>query len=132
MAVHRQVFEVNKGADTGTWCDTGPPATGTVRQVRWAPTGGDTGTAILEILALPVAADTGSAIVIARETFGSGVASNGLTRNYKAAAHTIAGVVMDTGGAGSEYPVLAGESLRVKVNPSGASLKGKLFVYIDN
>lgn len=127
MAISRQVFDVNR-YDTGTWCDTGPPSTGTIRQMRWAPTGGDTGTCDLEILAIPVPGDTGSGIVVARETLASGVVANGFTRYYTQDLQTLAGAA-DTGAI---LPVVAGELLRVKVTPTGALTKGKLFIYIEN
>lgn len=119
--MQRLVFNIP--ADTGTRNDTGPAIYGAVTQVKWsvggtADTGGDL---ILSLLPL---GDTGNTWAILTATDRLGVDRIWSPRQD---THDAVGVA-DTGTA----VILAfGDKVRVTTIP-GATLSGRLYVYVDD
>lgn len=123
--MQRILFEVPTNAgDTGTQGDTGPPINGEIMQVRWNPTVADTG-GDLTLTVLPKTGDTGDGFDILADADCLGANFNRVPRQD---THDATGV-SDTGSAPI---VLAGDRIRMKINPAGGSPAGRLYVYIKN
>lgn len=117
--INRQLFEVS--TDTGTWGDTGPGFNGALLQMRWNPTTADTG-ADLRLDVLPKAADTGDGWTIFNDNDCLGT---NFVRALRQNLHDSTGA-QDTGAG----PIVgAGDRLRVKVTPGGASVAGRLYIW---
>ena len=122
--MQRQSFTI--ASDTGSRGDTGPPAHGTIRQVRWQPTTADTGGDLYMAL-INAVGDTAGGFQIYNDNDCLGAA---FTRQPSINQVSVDG--LDSGHSLSDAPfVAAGERLRIKTVP-GATLAGKLTVYIED
>lgn len=123
--MQRQVFEID--TDTGSQGDTGPPFHGAVLQMRWQSLTGDTG-GDLQIALLPRDGDTGGGWQFASYVDALG---EDFTKAPSQPIHGGNGAALgaDTGTQAGVPIVAAGDRLRVKVNPGGAALAGRLYVW---
>jgi hypothetical protein len=121
--MQRQIYDVN--TDNGVWTDSGPSFHGEILQARWeATSGGDTGDD-LAIWLQQRPGDTGNGVLVVAQ---AGNLNTDFTRCWRQPTHLTTGAV-DTGADQTVPVVSAGEHLRVRVSPGGASLVGKLYIW---
>lgn len=119
-----QRLNFNINTDTGTQGDTGPNIHGAIMQMRWSPTTGDTG-GDLQLALLPKSGDTGDGFVFYQDNDCLGA---NFTRVPRQPGHSSDGT--DTGVDEYHPIVAAGDRIRVKVTPGGASVAGRLYVWV--
>src|SRR3989304_1251969 len=118
----RQRFDVS--TDTGTWTDTGPAFSGGILQMRGEPVAGDTGGDLEISLLSELGTDTGNGIIFFSDNDCLGA---DFLRVPLQPGHGADG--FDTG-VDNYFPIVgAGDRIRVKVTPGGASLSGRLYVW---